>query len=102
MSDLIERNDAIKAVCEGCLSVWKTCQYRWDCPALTNLMKLPSADRLQGEWIDDGLDAIGAMGVEYRWHKCSQCGFRISKSPSVYYPNFCEACGARMKGEDNE
>lgn len=49
MSDLIKRNDAIKAVCEGCLSIWKTCQYHWDCPALTNLMKLPSADRPQ-EW----------------------------------------------------
>ena len=70
--------------------------------AVAIIRSVPSADRPQGEWIDDGLDGIGIMGVEYRWHKCSQCGFRISKSPSAYYPNFCEACGARMKGADDE
>ena len=70
--------------------------------AMDMLMGLIADGRKRGEWIDDGLDAIGVMGVEYRWHKCSQCGFRISKSPSAYYPNFCEACGARMKGADDE
>lgn len=92
MSDLIKRNDAVKAVCEGCLSIWKTCQYHWDCPALTNLMKLPSADRPQGEWIIE----IDVNGNTYG--RCSICGMRQYAGQL----NFCPDCGARMKGVEDE
>lgn len=60
-----------------------------------------AVERKHGEWVDDGLDAIGAMGIEYRWKKCPNCGERISKAPMQRLPNFCPNCGAEMrKGEE--
>ena len=47
--DIIYREDAKKAVCEGCLEEFGICRHNWFCPMLTNLAKLPSADRPQGE-----------------------------------------------------
>lgn len=121
MSDLIKRSDAIKAIedkVNGSENRLWLKEIVSEIPSADiphsddwerysdKLWKIAyergKADRPQGEWIDDGLDGIGVMGVEYRWHKCSQCGFRISKLPSAYYPNFCEACGAQMKGADDE
>ena len=46
MSDTIYRDDAVRAVCKGCLKENPHCRHHWDCPMLTNLGKLPSADRL--------------------------------------------------------
>ena len=45
MGDTIYRDDAVKAVCKGCLKENSHCRHHWDCPMLTNLGKLPSADR---------------------------------------------------------
>lgn len=45
---------------------------------------VPSADAVQGEWIDKG----NWMGIE-----CSRC-----KCHSRYVTPFCPQCGARMKG----
>lgn len=45
MSDTIYRDDAVRAVCKGCLKENPHCRHHWDCPMLTNLGKLPSADR---------------------------------------------------------
>ena len=48
--DLIKKEEAKEAVCNGCLKDWGTCNHHWDCPMLTNLEMLPSADTPQG-WI---------------------------------------------------
>lgn len=45
MSDTIYRDDAVRAVCKGCLKENPHCRHHWDCLVLTNLGKLPSADR---------------------------------------------------------
>ena len=97
--DTIYREDAIKAVCEGCLSIWKTCQHRWNCPALTNLTKLPSADRPQGEWIRTGRTNIYG-GIEVQ---CSNCGDRVMVQ-HLEDEWYCRHCGADMgmKGADDE
>ena len=50
--------------------------------------KFPSADRPQGEWIDDGFA-----------HRCSICG---KQGVGIEYYNYCPSCGARMKGADDE
>ena len=49
-SDLISREDAMKAICEVCLdgeSLYKGCKHHWNCPYLTKIGKIPtvSADR---------------------------------------------------------
>ena len=91
MSDLISRQDAIRAVAN----------YLWHYPneqyknlnvfevgeALVKdaLSIVPSADRPTGEWITkhDG-----------SWN-CSECGLRVF----VYAKgNYCPNCGAKMKG----
>lgn len=71
---------------------------------LDSLEGYPAADvveRKRGKWLDDGLDGIGAMGIEYRWQKCSECGREFSKAPGASYPNYCSMCGADMRGDDD-
>ena len=80
MSDLIRREDAIKALYEYSF-VSKNVIER-------EIKAIPTADRPQGEWIDKG----NWMGIE-----CSRC-----KCHSRYVTPFCPQCGARMKGADNE
>ena len=109
MSDLIRREDAIKAI----HNYWKK---RLDTlptkeseygevyadiqqmdkilehnKALCNFIEaIPSADRPQGEWIDKGKNL---------W-KCSNCGHYINGDVEVR--NFCPNCGADMRGKDDE
>lgn len=113
---LIEKEDAIKAICEACEAVPEApkptgdlisradaieavIEYwdgyakpldSWDVMNQTRavLETLPSAEAVQGEWIDTG----NWMGIE-----CSRC-----KCHSRYVTPFCSQCGARMIGGDTE
>ena len=106
MSDLIKKEDAIRAVWE----CYKMVAER-DIPqnvvdlamvdALqTTLSAIPSADRPQGEWIDAEmpLESGDTMPIQV----CNLC--------KTFYPlaytggghRFCPNCGARMKGADDE
>ena len=63
------------------------------------IRNIPSADVqpvVHGEWVDGGVDGVGACGIEYRYNKCSVCGYEYS-FPVKY--NFCPRCGARMDGK---
>ena len=92
MSYLIRREDAIEAIYEHEFSNW--CDKD---EVSTILYDLPSADRLQGEWIKFGL------GRGTRILFCTNCERRIevplSQGDSNY--DFCPNCGARMKGASN-
>ena len=52
-------------------------------------LKVPSADRPQGKWI------LFPMG----YLVCSVCGSHHSNSKPC---NYCDNCGAKMKGADDE
>ena len=88
--DLIRRSDVYKAVDD-----WLEGRV----PNL-NIKDIPSADRLQGEWIDAEipLESGGSMPIQ----ACNLC--------KTFYPleytggghRFCPNCGARMKGADDE
>ena len=84
MSDLIKREDAIKAVV-NCKRL-----HFLDIVQVTSAIKdLPSADRPQGEWIDQHENGHGFwIGT------CNQCG----KEKRV--DNFCSNCGCRMRKEN--
>jgi rubrerythrin len=103
MSDLIKREDAIATIgvmYERC-DTYDITDYR---DLMLEAVKvLPSADRLQGEWIDKGwkgdwqfeTDGRGNCWYEY---ECSECGFHNKGSKSNYCPN----CGADMRGKGDE
>lgn len=62
------------------------------------IRNIPSADVqpvVHGEWVDGGVDGVGACGIEYRYNKCSVCGYEYS-FPMKY--NFCPNCGSDMRG----
>lgn len=95
--DTIFRQDAIDAAVKSADPYYKD-------GIAEELMNLPPApsEHKKGKWIDNGLDGIGAMGIEYRWQKCSCCGYEISKAPMQRFPKFCSGCGADMRGGQNE
>ena len=92
MSDLIKREDAIKALYKYSF-VSKDVIER-------EINAIPSADRPQGEWVDAEipLESGGSMPIQV----CNLC--------KTFYPlaytggghRFCPNCGARMKGADDE
>lgn len=62
---------------------------------INTIRKMPTVDRRSiGHWIDIDTQA-------YTWKvRCSNCGHeRSMMSTQGVYPNFCEHCGADMKGE---
>lgn len=69
---------------------------------IDNAPTVDAVERKRGRWVDNGLDSIGFMGIEYRLQKCSNCGETIAKAPMQRLPNFCSNCGADMRGEANE
>ena len=90
MDDLIRRADAIEAT-------WQEPTYTDPLNVLTEVRDrieaIPSADRPQGEWKHLGGD---------EW-LCSECGYVIWTEGSWEHPlergkDYCEHCGARMKG----
>ena len=90
MSDLIKREDSIDAVIE-----WYGCKPN-DIEAFEKIIEaIPSADRPQGEWIDEGRNLWG----------CSNCGMEIyseSERDRNEFHKWCSRCGAQMKGSDDE
>ena len=77
MTDLIKREDAIKAV-DAFLGTD---------PIVERIKRLPSADRPQGEWIVD---------EEQGTSTCSNCGIRWQFTDGTNGSNFCPNCGADM------
>jgi DNA-directed RNA polymerase subunit RPC12/RpoP len=93
MSDMIKRSDAIKAVNRA------KAEGMTECPTYY-LGTVPSADRPQGEWIED----YNGNGWNDYWdYTCSNCGKRYERADAVLCKaNFCPNCGAKMKGADDE
>ena len=91
--DTIYRDDAVKAVCKGCLKENPHCRHHWDCPMLTNLGKLPSADRPQGKW----------KAKSFHEYFCHNCGFSFDIMKCEFLENmkYCPNCGV-PKGADDE
>lgn len=96
MSDLIKREDAIKAINKALDR--ETLLNRLVRKVVLNaIISVPSADRPQGYWINDD----GAF-------RCTICGEREDAFIDGWdwevcgTSKFCPSCGARMKGADDE
>lgn len=79
--DLISRQDAIDSISADIMG---GLNYE------SILKKLPSADRPQGEWVDEG-DPLTI--------RCSKCDYRAARYNNT---NYCPNCGAHMKGADDD
>ena len=106
MSDLIRREDAIKALrCEyPTMPMFKNLREEWAIKtegfrkAEEVIMSIPSADRPQGEWIETDETDCGATV-----YKCSECELRVSDLPTILGKpiySFCPNCGCRMRKEN--
>ena len=95
MSDLIKREDAIKAVWKPQVKPNELIFDALKTAIESEINNIPSADRPQGEWIET---ADGTM--------CSNC-HKFPYDDGEYHianwgSDFCPHCGARMKGADDE
>lgn len=93
MSDLIRREDVVKAMNEA-LAVGDISR------VIANdiLNNIPSAEpeRKKGKWIeqDDGWD-----GIYYECSECREAFTLMDGTPTDNLYNFCPHCGADMRGE---
>ena len=55
----------------------------------------------RGKWLYDGSDGYNMLGEEFRWKKCSLCGYSYSTTLSKSL-NYCPNCGARMSEGSEE
>ena len=81
------------------MTIFGECSYAetgcGDCAVVEKVRKALSADRPQGEWVEQ----------EDCW-QCSECGdeyvLEVGVKPIDARMHYCPNCGARMKGADDE
>lgn len=93
MSDLIDREEAVKAVDEAFRMGDCYCD-QWAIRSLLNGLPSAEPERKTGEWID------GMPYVNSHWKVCSEC--HVSAPDSCGGFNFCPNCGAEMRGENGK
>ena len=87
MEAWIKKSDAIKAIIEYADTYTFNSYNKGMHKAVSIIEAIPSADRPQGEWIDNG----------DRFFRCSLCG---TKDTDRWH--WCHGCGHPMKGADDE
>ena len=88
MNDLISRQQAIDALCNDYCSGHQDCKYYPNCENLKSIEQLPSAkpERKKGKWL---VDEDGNI-------ECPFCGNTCG------FGNYCNECGADLRGEKKE
>lgn len=105
MSDLIRREDAIKAVRCNAVDI-DADPYPHDC-VCDLLEAIPTIEPKRGEWEEKETFYNGDEKPtieEWQSARCSACG-KYHTTPYMYYfdnYDFCPHCGADMRGEDDE
>ena len=113
MEELIKKSDAIKAIKDNSFLGDDYIEIN-GYGAIEDIRTLPSADRPQGEWIEDArtyyetLNAKGYFVDQYTPYftddiACPNC---LAKFSTIINEterfDYCPHCGARMKGADDE
>lgn len=102
MKNMIRRSDAIKAFCMDCKGQSEPCEHSGTCKTLKvlrNRKKIPAAEPKQGEWIFKTVFPNDKSEFPMGYLVCSVCGSHHSNSVPC---NYCDNCGCRMKGSDDE
>ena len=107
MKDLISRADAVKTVIRKCspICAWKVGTQKYPDCVVAEINALPSADAVQGEWIDENGNNVPLHkdGYPLRSCYCNQCHeWLVASDEYEVKGNFCPNCGARLKGGDDE
>ena len=111
MSDLIDRQQTIEAICmETCGVSLKTERCMVHCTEVQTVEKLPPArpQRIKGHWIEsNGLNILMKKFIEKgeTWRVCDKCGvgfmigyqYECDKAYHETFHNFCPKCGADMR-----
>lgn len=89
--ELINREE-VKAIIECTTGYHKAIKDAFD-----RVMELPIIEsRPKGKWIKESDYKV--MGDGYMWD-CSECGNRVYVDSKGLFPNYCEDCGADMRGD---
>lgn len=59
-------------------------------------------ERTKGEWIEGEQDGMLLGLVPYYIYYCSECGYHFSLNRGSKKPNYCQECGADMRGEEHD
>lgn len=104
MVEYIEKQAAIKAVCDACCVMpdgeKDTCPYKYEgagCREYDRIIEIPPADVrpvVRGRWEDKQFGPWGAV-----YATCSACRGRVTLDPAAR--SFCPCCGADMREADN-
>ena len=104
--DTIYREDAIEAIHREARIVGGSVAIEYADMFQDAIEALPSADRPQGEWVDEADKYDASFGIhDYRCSNCNSYADEYIGGHEWYTagkPNFCPHCGARMKGADDE
>lgn len=102
MSDLIDRQAALDALCDACTlaSVKSECIFKnlESCMDHNAILDVPTIEeRKKGNWI------IEPYGVEGMYiHRCSECMNVLMVAPTNRPKySYCPNCGADMRGEQD-
>lgn len=88
MSDLIDRQEAIKAL-KGLPIYWADEEALLEPKdAIFAIENLPTAEPKRGKWTKE--------------NACEFCGYKPWYERDIHTLNFCSHCGADMRGEKNE
>lgn len=103
MSDLIRREDAIKAMAKAVGRIL------YDAEAVSQhvMNSIPTIEPKRGKWEEREIfhiDEDKPIIDQWQSARCSVCG-KYHTTPYMYYfdkYNFCPSCGASMKGEQDD
>ena len=97
MNDYIEREAAIKVLCDACVNI--VCQ-KWlipRCSYYEKMQAIPAADVrpvVRGWWV--------TVTNGHGWHECSLCHdyAPLFQSGEEHLTNYCPNCGADMRKKE--
>lgn len=101
MSDLISRQDAIKAIddLQNCYNGYSdTYDKAYIIGVLEDVPSVDVPDRKVGKWIDAWRSALD--GTRHWYRECSECGYERDDDNIDKDTKFCPNCGAYMGVED--
>lgn len=98
MPELIDRHALLKNVYDNPPEKARMTQGEWYRKCIYEAPTIEAEPVRHGRWIETRYNPVG--DTMYCDCNCSNCNFEITREKGRY-PKFCEGCGARMDGGDD-